>query len=98
MIAAFNCILIALVLLIAYWWANQGFLSSLLHLACVIAAMGLAFATWETFAYIMLKQHWIENYSWGIALLLPFAIYLLVLRIASDKIVADNVNLPQWAN
>ena len=34
MLIFFNIIIIALVLLIAYWWANQGLFSAILHLVC----------------------------------------------------------------
>ena len=35
----FNLLIIGLVLLIAYWWANEGLFSSILHLVCVIAVV-----------------------------------------------------------
>lgn len=98
MIAILNLLLLGLVLLIAYWWANQGLFSALLHLVCVIAAGALALAVWEPLAIQMLSRGILENYAWGIALLAPFAIFLLLLRIASDRLVPDNVNFPQWAN
>jgi hypothetical protein len=98
MIAAFNLLLIGLALLIAYWWANQGLFSALLHFVCVIVAGGIAFAIWEPLAVAMLSRGVLENYAWGIALLAPFALSLLLLRIASDRLVPDNVNFPQWAN
>lgn len=40
----FNIIVVAFILLIAYWWANQGLFSALMHCICVIIAGGLAFA------------------------------------------------------
>jgi len=98
MVIAFNCIVVALVLLIAYWWGNQGVFSAILHLVCVLVAGALAFTTWETLANLMINRGLMENYAWGIALLLPFAIYLLLTRVASDKLVPGNVNFPQWAN
>ncbi len=98
MIIAFNCILVAIALLIAYWWANQGLFSSILHFVCVVVAGALALAVWEPLAVFMLERGFMENYAWGISLLLPFAVFLLVARIASDKLVPDNLNFPAWAN
>ncbi|MDZ4753833.1 MAG: CvpA family protein [Phycisphaerae bacterium] len=98
MFIAFNLLLIALALLIAYWWANQGLFSAILHFVCVVAAGALAFAVWEPFAILMLNKGFMENYAWGLALLIPFAVFLLILRIASDKLVPNNVNFPSWAN
>ena len=50
----FNILVIGFILLIAYWWANQGLLSAILHLVCVFAAGVLAFATWEPIASLCL--------------------------------------------
>ena len=49
MIVLFNILIIGIVLLIAYWWMDQGFFSSMLHLLAVIAAGCLAFAFWVRF-------------------------------------------------
>ncbi|MBL9150018.1 MAG: CvpA family protein [Phycisphaerae bacterium] len=98
MIVVFNLIIIALVLLIAYWWANQGLFSSLLHFVCVVVAGAVALATWEPLSMLLLKQGWMDNYALGVSLLLPFAIYLLLARVLCDKVVGENLNFPQWAN
>lgn len=98
MFIAFNAILIALVLLIAYWWMNQGFFSAVLHFACVVVAGAIAFAVWEPLAIVMLKRDLMPNYAWGIALLGPFALSLFLTRLAADKLVPDNLNFPQWVN
>ncbi|MFO0828681.1 MAG: sulfite exporter TauE/SafE family protein [Phycisphaerales bacterium] len=100
MLIVFNVIVVALVLLIAYWWANQGVLSAILHLACVIAASGLAFATWEPLSLLILEKAppRLQDYAWGLGLLGPFAVYLLLARVAADKLVPGNVNFPSWAN
>lgn len=94
----FNLLVIGFILLIAYWWANQGLLSSILHFVCVLAAGVLAFATWEPIAALCLSQDWLVPYAWGVALLLPFAVYLFVLRIVADKLAPDNLNFPQLVN
>jgi len=96
--AVLNILVLGFAALIAYWWANQGLFSAMLHLACVIAAGALAFATWEPASEALLGVGGLQAYAWGIGLLLPFALYLLVLRIAADKLAPDNLNFPHWAN
>lgn len=98
MFIAFNAILIALVLLIAYWWMNQGLFSALLHFACVVVAGCVAFAVWEPIAVLMLTKKVLPDYAWGISLLGSFSLTLFVCRLACDKLVPDNLNFPQWAN
>jgi hypothetical protein len=51
----FNLLIIGLVLLIAYWWANEGLFSSFLHLICVITAGTIALAVWEPITMSMLN-------------------------------------------
>lgn len=94
-----NLILVGLALLIAYWWANQGFFSALLHFVCVVAAGAIALALWEPVTVkFLLRGGWFDNYAWGVSLLGIFVIALFILRVAFDKLVPDNVNLPSWAN
>jgi len=96
--AILNLLVIGFAGLIAYWWANQGLYSSVLHLACVICAGVLAFATWEPITGIFAGVPSLLAYSKGIGLLLPFAVYLFVLRLLADKLAPDNLNFPHWAN
>jgi len=93
-----NILVIGFAGLIAYWWANQGLFSAMLHLACVIAAGTLSFATWEPVTDIFLGIPSMQDYAYGIGLLLPFAVYLLVLRVAADKLAPDNLNFPHAVN
>lgn len=99
MIIIFNVVLVAIAALIAYWWANQGFFSALLHLVCVIAAGAIALGTWEfvTVNYL-LRGGWFDEYAWGMTLLGTFAISLFLLRLACDRLVPENLNLPTWVN
>jgi hypothetical protein len=94
----FNLGVIALVLLIAYWWANQGLLSSLLHLLAVISAGAIALGLWEYAAYAIIEHTGMDGFAWGGSLILIFAISLAVLRLITDKTVRSNVVLPNWAN
>lgn len=94
-----NLILILSVLLIAYWWANQGLLSSLLHLICVIVAGTIAFAFWEPLvAGLLLRGNAFDNYAWGIGLIALFLGSLLALRLPLDRLVHANIRVPEWAN
>lgn len=96
--AILNIIVIAFAGLIAYWWATQGLFSAVLHLVCVIAAGVLAFATWDPAADLLLGVGPMQPYAKGTALLLPFGVYLLVLRVLADKLAPDNLNFPHVVN
>ena len=98
MIIIFNLIILGLVGLIAYWWANEGLFSALIHLVCVITAGAISLSLWEQITMPMLKGGSFDNYAWGVVLVGVFAVSLLILRIAADKIMPSNVNFPTWAN
>jgi hypothetical protein len=99
MFSVFNVIVILLVLLIAYWWANQGLFSAMLHLLCVIAAGAIALGLWEPLTVgLLLRGSAFDNYAWGVSLILVFALSLFGIRLAMDKLVGSNVDLPHWAN
>jgi hypothetical protein len=98
MLIVCNLILIGLAGLIAYWWANQGTFSALLHLLCVVVAGALAFAFWEPLAHLVLRGTFFDNYAWGVTLVGLFAIALLGLRIAMDRLAPANAKLPRWAD
>jgi len=93
-----NIAIIGLVLLIAYWWSNEGLFSALLHLVCVITAGAIALALWEPITMPMMSGGGFDNYAWGIVLVGVFAISLLGLRVASDKLIPANLQFPPWAN
>ncbi|MEM7227514.1 MAG: hypothetical protein AAF432_01730 [Planctomycetota bacterium] len=94
----FNIAVILLILLITYWWANQGFLSSLLHLLAVVLAGAVAIGFWELVANLMIRGGGFDQYAWGTALIGMFAICLVVFRIASDRLVPNNVGIPRVAD
>lgn len=98
MFIATNVLLIGIVGLIAYWWANQGLFSALLHLLCVVIAGAIAFAFWEPLAHTMIGGSWFDDYAWGTSLVAIFVVALLLLRLLLDKTVRSNVNFPQWAD
>ncbi|MAA51806.1 MAG: hypothetical protein CMJ41_01955 [Phycisphaerae bacterium] len=99
MIVLFNILIIGIVLLIAYWWMDQGFFSSMLHLLAVIAAGCLAFAFWEPLAIdVLLSGGVFDSYAMGITLGGLFAIFLVILRATSDSLVRANIILPAGAD
>ncbi|HMN96943.1 MAG TPA: hypothetical protein PKC43_10640 [Phycisphaerales bacterium] len=99
MVILFNILIVAGVVLIAYWWANQGFFSALLHLLCVLVAGAVALGVWELVAVrLLLRGGWFDEYAWGTSLLGSFALTLFLLRTATDKLVPENLNLPTWVN
>jgi hypothetical protein len=99
MALVFNLFVVGLAALIAYWWANQGFFSALLHFICVVCAGAVALALWEPLTVgFALRGGWLDEYVWGITLLGVFVVSLFLFRLAFDKLVPDNVNLPTWAN
>ncbi|UCD75098.1 MAG: CvpA family protein [Phycisphaerales bacterium] len=96
----FNIMIIGLVAFIAYWWANQGLFSAILHCLCVIVAGAIALAVWEplAFAAFVKGSSGFSNYGWGITLVVSFALILFILRVAMDRLAPANVALPNWAN
>ncbi len=94
-----NLAVVVFVLLIGYWWANQGLFSAIIHLVCVIVAGALALAFWEPFAYgLLMRGSFFDPYAVGAGLLIPFVVALVILRLTTNKLVPANVLLPKWAN
>lgn len=99
MFILFNIVLILLVALIAYWWANQGLFSAFLHMLCVIVAGAIAIGAWEPIVVnFLLTGGWFDDYAWGITLVGVFSVALFILRMGMDKLAPSNVNFPEWAN
>lgn len=94
-----SLIVVAFILLIAYWWANQGLFSAILHCVCVIVAGALAFAFWEPVVIgYLLKGSSFDNYSWGMVLGLLFFLFLVILRVTSDLLIPFDIPLPSLPN
>ncbi len=99
MIVIFQIGVIFLVGLIAYWWANQGFFSSLLHFVAVVCAGALALAFWEPLVMGVLLKNWAsDNYAWGLSLGVLFLVALVLIRVAFDRLAPANVQIPHAAN
>ncbi len=100
-----NLIVLALVALVAYLWSIKGFFSSFLHMVCVIIAGAVAFGVWEPASIMVLNMAptrgplaSLSGNAWGIGLLLPFAVSLLLLRVVTDKFIRANVNQATLVN
>jgi len=94
-----NIIVLVFVLLIGYWWANQGLFSAVIHLLCVIVAGAIALALWEPIGIgLFMKSAWFVSYAMGVALVGTFVVSLFVLRLASNLLIPGNLEVPTWAN
>ena len=99
MIVLFNLIIIGLVVLIAYWWSDEGAFSALLHLVCVIAAGAIAFAVWEPLIFdVMSVKGAFGGLLPGSVLLGVFIVALLILRKSADLIAPEAALLPETPN
>lgn len=94
----FNLIVVGLVLGLAYAWMVRGFFNAFIHLVCVLIAGAIAFALWEPLSLLVLRISpergffdFIESAAWGVGLLLPFVVVLLLTRLATDKIIKANI-------
>ena len=47
-----SVIAIAVILLITYWWSNNGAFSALVHFLCVVTSGAIAFGVWEPLSYL----------------------------------------------
>src|SRR5262245_33614283 len=85
-----------------YLWCTRGFYSALINLVCVLVGGAVAFGLWETIAYTLLDKgsggDLLSSSAWGIALALPFAGTVAVLRAITDKVLGANVKIPDAAN
>jgi len=94
-----NVLVLGAIGFIAYWWISQGALSAVLHCLCVIVAGALTFAVWEPIVVNgLLNGGTFDNYAWGLTFGLVFAVLLLILRVASDKLVPFDVPLQRYVS
>jgi hypothetical protein len=88
-----------------YVWMTRGFFSALLHMLCVLVAGAIAFGVWEPLGYLFLDiapdrgfSAFLGDMAWGLALALPFALSLAVLRVAVDSLLPANVVCDKTTN
>lgn len=97
-----NIIAILVLLGVTYLWLIRGFFSAFIHLLCSIVAGAVAFAAWEPLAFWILgatDPHGIfAGSAWGIALAVPFAVTLILLRILVDLAIPANAVIASAPN
>jgi len=94
-----NTLLVILLLLIMAVWGHYGMFSALLHLLATITAGALALALWEPLVLgLLTKVSGLTEYAWGVGLLGPFVVLLILARLAFDKLVRADVEFPQIAD
>ncbi len=93
-----SAITILMLALLAFIWANRGFYSAMIHMVCTIAAGAIAFGVWEPIAYALIDaspqrgaMSALGGVAWGLALAVPFAVSLALLRLAADAILGFNI-------
>lgn len=88
-----NMLVVAFILLLAFFFSTQGLFSAILHLVVTVLAGAVALALWEplTYGYLLGRM---PEMAWGVGLLAPFVLTLLLLRMATDKLVGGNVHFP----
>ncbi len=90
-------VVMVVILALAYVWVTRGFLSALLHMICVVLAGAVAFGMWETSAYFILSKTSngaLTGAAWAIALIVPFAVVTVLLRLVTDAVVRNNAQAP----
>jgi hypothetical protein len=82
---------------ITYVWVVRGFFSALVHLACTLVAGAIAFAFWEPLGNWLLNaapdrgtMAFLRDSPWAIAIAVPFALSLGILRFATNKLLPAN--------
>jgi len=100
-----NLIVIVLVLVITAAWMFRGAFNSFIHMLCTVAAGAVALALWEKLATMLVGMSpergffsFFEGMAWGIALIVPFVITLIVFRVITDKLVESNIKNNDMVN
>jgi hypothetical protein len=88
-----------------YVWCTRGFFSSLIHMVCVIAAGAIAFGVWELLAVLIRDNaperggfSWVQGSAMGLALAVPFAASIAILRGFVDKMLPANAQCEKSAD
>ena len=88
-----NSIILLFILGMVVIWATYGAFSALLHLVATVIAGALAIALWEplVMGFLITRQ---PSIAWGVGLLGPFAILLIVIRVGFDSFIKNNLATP----
>jgi len=95
--AVLNLILIVFICGMAYIWMLQGLFSAFLHFVIVLICGAITLAVWEPLVLGLLMD-WAPMMAWGLGLLAPFAVLILLLRILMDKVVPKGVQFQPLMN
>lgn len=106
-----NAIVILFIIVTALTWGSKargyGLFSAFLAFVCTIVAGAVAFGLWETVANALLSAgrdnssflgQLLQDTAWGLGLLLPFLVSLVVLRLAVDSLVKSNLDASETTN
>lgn len=96
MLIVLNLLIIAFILAMMAMWATYGFFSAFLHLVIVVVSGVIAFAFWEPIAYMLLSKS--PAYAWGVGLLAPFVVTMIIARVLMDKYCKMNLKFPRLAD
>jgi uncharacterized membrane protein required for colicin V production len=93
-----NILVVVFVLGVGYAWMVRGVFNAMIHALCVFIAGAVAFAFWEPLALMLVNVSpergflsFVESVAWGVALVVPFAVVMLLLRVATDKLIPNNI-------
>ncbi len=93
---------LAIVALLGWIWLSRGFFPAFLNMMCCIAAGAIAFGVWEPLAYMMLDKvngnDAVAGVIWAIALGLPFAVSMAILRAIVDVCIPANMKFDKAAD
>lgn len=96
MLIILNIVILIFLLGMIAIWSTYGFFSAFMNLVIVIASGVFAFAMWEPLSYMLLGR--MPGYAHGVGLLAPFALAIIILRVAFDKACRMNVHVPRLAD
>lgn len=93
-----NLLVLIVVLAIGYAWMVRGVFNAMIHAMCVFFAGALAFGLWEPLSMMLINVSPSTGFAaalgdaaWGLGLIIPFIIFTLILRVATDKLVTANI-------
>lgn len=93
-----NTLILSFTIAMTAWWAlAQGFFSAFLQLMVTVLAAVLAVALWEPLAAGFFSFYF-PNYAWGVGLLGPFILWLVILRIMIGILVPSDIELGRVVN
>lgn len=93
-----NTLIFLFIIAMTCWWGiAQGLFSAFLQLMITVIAAVLAVALWEPIALGALIWY-IPEYAWGVGLLAPFVLWLVLLRTVAGMLVPTGIELGQATN